>query len=374
MRVCEVILSPAIGGGEYVARALTGALASYNVDAGLVSLFSDGSWREDLVRQCNLITLDMRSTYDFRVTASIVRYLSKTRPDVVHTHHPLAAVLVHPLAKAMRVPLCVQTIHVVMDQFRLQRRTTRHGSLANLRYRTAYLLADPFTDSYVAVADAVAAEFRQLVHCKGQRLAVVHNGIPVSSYRVTRSAPRRATNVLTLARISPEKGLHFLLRAAALVVKTHAEVRFRIAGAPNPGQQWYFDALVQMLDDLALRQHVSFVGPVSDVRPLLEEADLFVLPSLAEGLPISVLEAMAAGVPVVATDVGGTREILLPDAGLLVPPASCEKLAQAISTVISDRQVWLSLRAAAATRVTSFHVSHMASQYLRLFTDGTLVH
>jgi glycosyltransferase involved in cell wall biosynthesis len=134
--------------------------------------------------------------------------------------------------------------------------------------------------------------------------------------------------VLTLARLDPQKGLPYLLRAAAML----PDVSFIVAGegADRP-------SLERDARDLGVSDRVAFVGFRTDTRALLARADVVVLPSLNEGLPLAVLEAMAAARPVVATAVGGTPEIVHDrETGLLVPPADPEALARAIGELLAD--------------------------------------
>jgi glycosyltransferase involved in cell wall biosynthesis len=149
--------------------------------------------------------------------------------------------------------------------------------------------------------------------------------------------------VLTMARLDAAKGLGHLLGAAAQV----PEALFVVAGeGPLRG------VLEARARQLELDGRFRFLGQRWDVPGLLGAADLFVLPSLSEGLPLTVLEAMAAGTPVVATDVGGTSEALVHgETGLLVPPADAAALAGAIRTLLADRGRAERLAAAARVRI-----------------------
>jgi glycosyltransferase involved in cell wall biosynthesis len=148
--------------------------------------------------------------------------------------------------------------------------------------------------------------------------------------------------VLTLARLDKQKGLHYLLEAAALI----PEAMFVLAGE-GPERP----ALEAQTRALGLNHRVVFLGYRDDVGDLLASCDLFVLPSLFEGLPLSVLEAMAAGKPVVATAIGGTDEAIVHgETGLLVHPADPVALARAIRTAVSDPVLSQRLGAAGRAR------------------------
>jgi len=140
--------------------------------------------------------------------------------------------------------------------------------------------------------------------------------------------PAVPQTVLTVARLDPQKGLHDLVAAAALV----PEARVMVVGE-GPERR----ALETRIAHLGLGDRVHLLGFRSDVPDLLAGSDLFVLPSLFEGLPLSILEAMAAGKPVVATAIGGNDEAVVDGAtGLLVPPGDPRALADAIRALLRD--------------------------------------
>jgi glycosyltransferase involved in cell wall biosynthesis len=185
---------------------------------------------------------------------------------------------------------------------------------------------------YVAVSAAVADDIARQLRVPRDRIRVVPNGVatdePVLSPSPNAAAPRSPT-VLTLARLDPQKGLPYLLRAAAML----PGVSFIVAGEGTERA-----SLEREARDLGVSDRVAFIGFRTDTAALLARADVVVLPSLNEGLPLAVLEAMAAARPVVATAVGGTPEIVHDrETGLLVPPADPAALARAIGELLADR-------------------------------------
>jgi hypothetical protein len=164
--------------------------------------------------------------------------------------------------------------------------------------------------------------------------------------------------ILTVARLDKQKGLNYLLEAAALI----PEAMFVLAGE-GPERP----ALEAHTRALSLNNRVVFLGYRADIDDLLASCDLFVLPSLFEGLPLSVLEAMAAGKPVVATAIGGTDETIIHgETGLLVPPADPFALAGAIRTALADPSLSRRLGAAGRARV---HQQFSAESMVRRITE-----
>lgn len=137
--------------------------------------------------------------------------------------------------------------------------------------------------------------------------------------------------LLSVGRLTPQKGFEHLLKAFALVHEIHPTVALAIAG---DGRE--LEPLAAQIHSLGLDGHAFLLGQRDDVPRLLAAADIYVNSSLLEGTPVSVLEAMAVGLPIVATSVGDTSHLLEGDAGILVPPAESEKLADALIGLLSN--------------------------------------
>jgi glycosyltransferase involved in cell wall biosynthesis len=193
-------------------------------------------------------------------------------------------------------------------------------------------------DRYIAVSDEVKNRLRDDLGVAASKLSVVHNGIRLDPFDEPFDAEFRASLeqgaarpiVFTPARLHDQKGHDYLLDAAASV----PDAVFLLAG-DGPARE----RLERKAHALGIADRIRFLGHRQDVARLLIHCDLFVLPSLYEGLPLTALEAMAAGKPVIATKVGGTDEIVLNGVtGVLVPPANSEQLAAAINSLLSNPQ------------------------------------
>ena len=191
-------------------------------------------------------------------------------------------------------------------------------------------------DQYIAVSHAVALQLQQTFHVPGQKIRVIHNGIPFARFdcppdltlRAELSQGTTRPIVLTVARLDQQKGHTYLFEA----IRQVREATFVLAGS-GPEK----DALVAQACELGIQDHVKFLGDRKDIPQLLASCDLFVLPSIYEGLPLSILEAMAAGKAVVATAVGGIPEIVKDgETGVLVPSGDPVALARAIQSLLSN--------------------------------------
>jgi glycosyltransferase involved in cell wall biosynthesis len=168
--------------------------------------------------------------------------------------------------------------------------------------------------------------------------------------------------VLTVARLDEQKGHCYLLEAAAQV----PEAQFVLAG-DGPLRA----SLEAQARSLGVEDRVKFLGYRSDIADLLADCDVFVLPSLYEGLPLSILEAMSAGKPVIATHIGGTDEaVIAGETGLLVPPADSAALAAAIRSLLTDRPLAQRLATAGRARVAQeFSAAKMVQQVIAVYDE-----
>jgi glycosyltransferase involved in cell wall biosynthesis len=287
-----------------------------------------------------------------------VRDLRYERPSVFHAHlnWPMACKFGLLAAALARVPAVVATEQLFVDY---------RFPLKSLVYVLQHVIANG-VDQYIAVSDHVARRLLQSFALSAPKLCVVPNSVFVAPLVRPINAELRAkligTNarhfILTVARLDKQKGLNYLLEAAALV----PEAMFVVAGE-GPERP----ALEAQTRALGLSNRVVFLGYRADVDDLLASCDLFVLPSLFEGLPLSVLEAMAAGKAVVATAIGGTDETIIHgETGLLVPPADPAALASAIRTALADPILSRRLGAAGRARV---HQQFSAESMVRRITE-----
>jgi glycosyltransferase involved in cell wall biosynthesis len=293
-------------------------------------------------------------------TARFASILRRDRPAIFHAHltWPLACKYGLIAALVSGVPAVLATAQLFVD--------VPYDRSARLQQR---LLASRL-GCYIAVSGQVARRLRAAFGVPERKLRVIHNAIPAAAFdgpadpdlRTRMAGPAQRPIVLTCARLDPQKGLSTLLEAAVLV----PAAVFVIAGE---GQQQA--ALRDQAQRLGLADRAVFLGHRADVPALLASCDVFVLPSLYEGLPLAVLEAMAAGRPVVTTAVGGTDEVVCDrETGLLVPPNDPRALASAIRTLLDEPRLAARLAAAGKTRVAAqFSAERMVQSVTQTYDD-----
>lgn len=288
----------------------------------------------DVIREARVLDVPVRTVPRARGATNVLAALRLARAlpgggHLFHAHLTWAlgcswAILT---ARAVGLPI-VATVQLFMPG--------PHVSLS----RTTARLIPRLVDRYVAVSAGIATALQSGLRVPSERIAVVPNGIPHRPWTAQeREARRRSSRarvfgaesrpiVLVVARLERQKGHTTLLRAAVDV----PGVVFAFAGSGSEQA-----ALEREATALGVTDRVLFLEHRTDVPDLLAAADVFVLPSSNEGLPLALLEATAAGIPIVASDIGGNRDIVTDgETGLLVPLGDANALAGAINRLVQD--------------------------------------
>lgn len=217
-------------------------------------------------------------------------------------------------------------------------------------------------DALTAVSTTVAARVRELAGAEPARLCVIPNGVDDEFWGAMAQgrSPRAPRTVISVGRLDPVKGHDILLRAFAQVLEHVPGARLVIVGDGG-----YRPVLERLAAELGVDDSVEFTGDLDAgaVRDRLADAGVFVLPSRSEGLPLALIEAMAAGLPAVATAVGGVPEIVTPGTGLLVQPEDPVRLASTLSHVLLDGEAGAELAKQARPRAREFSARAADAQY-----------
>lgn len=281
----------------------------------------------------------------------LARLFRELGADVVHTHNTPALIYAGPAVKLTRVG---RVIH------------TRHGQGFGAKRREVALfrLVTLTADRVVCVSHDSAAITRK-EGIAPRRIRTLLNGIDTTRFRAAN--PEDNNPVLAVGRFSPEKDFANLIQAAALAVRADPTFRLDIAG-----DGVCMPDIRQRVSDLKLDGVVRLLGQVGDIPTLLSRACCFTLASLTEGISLTILEAMAARLPVVATRVGGNPEVVADgETGLLVPPADPAALARALLELWRDPDRRRSMGDAGRARVeTHFDVRQMVAEYEKLYLEG----
>lgn len=331
LRVSHVIHSLGPGGAENVLVELAAAAPSAGIRLQVIGLSPvDRPVHAQSLRELGVpvVELDL-PRWDPRAVPGTVAALRSFRPHVVHTHLKHADLVGAMAGSLLRLPV-VSTLHVVED--------APAGALARHK-RTAGLVVRRRTAARTLALSTRQREWYEELTGTDRGLVVLPNGVadPGVADADRRAAVRNELGavdgrplVVTASLMRPEKGHALLLDA---VSQLPAELRPVVALAGDGPLRGSLEARADA--DPRLRDRVRFLGYRDDVPTLLTAADLVLHPSLADALPTTVMQALAVGVPVLATDVGGIPDIVGTDAGVLVPPEP-GAMAAALTRLLAD--------------------------------------
>jgi glycosyltransferase involved in cell wall biosynthesis len=360
MRIVHVVLSLEVGGQERLILALSRALAARGHDVQVIALTPGGTLAPDFGSIPVHVCAKNAARFDPWLVARLARLFrglfSGARPDVVHTHN--AGPLIYA-ATAARLARVATVVH------------TKHGDATYARGAAALARAAAKTVSaFVAVSEATAVAARQRERPRPRTLRVVPNGIPLADFARDPSArariraelgiPMDAVVIGTVGRLVAEKDYPLLVRAAAPLLG--AKTRLVVVGE-GPER----DAVAAA----SASPHVTLTGYRSDVAAFFSAFDVFALSSRTEGLPLVVPEAMASGLPVVATRVGGLPGVVPDAVGALVPPGDEEALRGALAAFVEDAESRAARgRAARDYAQARFSLDRMCADYEAIYGGG----
>lgn len=361
-RVALVIGQLGLGGTERQVVLLADGLTRRGYQVSVVCLFEGGPRESELASAgVPVFRLGLRRWRASGMSAignlfallGYVRLLRRLRVDVVHAFLYHSYVITPVCARLARVPVVV----------------AGRRSLGNFKGGSRLLLliervATSITDLVIANSAAVAADARREERLAERKLVVVPNALADSAFETLVPCDLHTSRqvVMCVANLKWYKGHTFLLAAMAQAQERGAALTLVLVGE-GPSRP----ELEQLARDLNL--DVRFLGARTDVPSLLPAADIVVLPSLEEGMSNAVLEAMAAGRPVIATDVGGNSEAL-GTAGLLVPPGDPHALAECLLTLSASPSMRCDLGARGRARAQElFSVDRMVDRHVELYEE-----
>jgi glycosyltransferase involved in cell wall biosynthesis len=317
-----------------------------------------GELRQRAAEGLELVALAPRMEMDLSAAWRLSRIIKELKPDIVHAHDP------HGVAMAaLALSMSTQLVKPPLIASRRVDFQLRGNSLSRWKYRQV--------DCFICASEAI----RQMLIADGvpaARAITVHEGIdlerlqsaPVVNLHEELWLPHHAPLVGNVAALVPHKGQKHLVDAASIVVRQVPDARFIIAGEGE-----LRPSLERQIKDHHLEKHVFLTGFRPDVLSLHRAFDIFVMSSVTEGLGTSLLDAMAAGKPVVATRAGGIPEVVVDgETGILVQVRDAEQLAAAIAKLLQDERLRRRMGEAGLKRAQlRFSSERMVKDTLRVY-------
>ena len=365
MKILHLISSSGFYGAEAVVLNLLTKLRDDGQESHLICLKNAGLLDPELLTRAKekgipAHVISCKIKFDLAAIRQIKKYISDNGMQIIHGHGYKSDLYGILAARSLKIPFV----------------STLHGWTAENGKVRIYGLIDRFViryaDHVVSVSPAITKELKRL-NMDTRRISFIPNGIDIVCF----SPPRRRRHLRsheflrkkfvigTVGRLSVEKGHKYLIRALKEIMKKAPDVGMILVGdGPLKGK------LQDEVHALRLSDNVLFAGFQDDVVSMYKEMDMFVLPSLTEGVPMALLEAMAMELPVVATDVGGISFVVGKDEGLLVNAGNSEALSSAIFSLVNDPSLRVDLgKNARAKVIREFSIDACYRKYREVYEN-----
>jgi sugar transferase (PEP-CTERM/EpsH1 system associated) len=359
VRVMHIVYALRPGGMELGVVKLVNGLDPFRVQSAVCSTAPAGELRDLLAPRVRLFELQRRAGNDIALVWKLFRLFRRERPHIVHTHGWGTLLEGMAAARLASVPVVVHGEHGTLQLKRHQRWLQRRGWSA--------------ADQVLSVSSRLAERMAGDVGFEPARIRTIRNGVDLTRFNPAYRASARASLALageqfavgTVGRLVPVKDQATLLEAVALLRREGLEVALVLAGdGPLEG------ALRDRAAALGITDSIRLLGHRRDVEVVLAALDVFALSSVSEGLSNTILEAMATGLPVIATRVGGADELVEDGVtGLLVAPGSPSDMSAALRRLL-DPSARKAMGHAGRRRVEAeFALSTMVKRYEALYSE-----
>jgi len=344
------------GAEEKTLRVVYGLKDRYDFHLGYGAEFEDaqvGKLRDSGIKTRRFSLLRHYDPFSiFFSVFQMYRYMRRNHFQIVHTHSTEAGVAGRIAAYLAGVPIIIHTIHGIPF---IEGRTPYLRIFLLFWERTMSKVTTKFESN----ADIITKKFLEKGVGKDDQYITIYSGVDIEKCRDSQllnlNIPSDHFKVLMASRLAKGKGFEELIAAAKKILRQKEKIAFIIAGEGKLEQK-----IETSIYDNGLQDHFVMLGYREDLHRVMKSADLFVLPSHAEGTPRAIAEAMAAGLPVIATSVGGVSEQVDDGkTGLLIEPKNPDQLAEAILRLLNDRELRLGMGREGYKKVQSFSLNRM---------------
>jgi glycosyltransferase involved in cell wall biosynthesis len=389
LKIMQIVSNLEVGGAQEVVRTLAENLSKIG-SVSVVCTFSDGPLRKDIEalgipveilpeRRHSVISLPsfIKEIKEYRNTLKAI--VEKHQIDIIQTHILRSMDFLVLSLRKRNGPKVFWTFHNSLFDLR-EDHLHNYGWLLKPKrfsHHLLYRVGSKWVDGIVAVSqDVKTAILDTMYGIPDEKIAVICNCVDVQRYKEGFDRDEIRSDLgfeskdqvgVVVATFKRQKGHQFLLHAAAELKSKYPNFHILFVGDGELREQ-----LMNLTRDLNLEERIHFLGTRSDVPGILAASDLFILPSLWEGLPMALIEAMASELPIVATDVSGTTQVMVDGkTGILVQPRDSSQLEIAIDKMLNDPIAAKKMGEASRFRVESlFSAQKQALEYLELYENN----
>lgn len=353
-KVMQIIPNLGVAGAEIMLENLAISLESNGMEVKVVSLYNEKSPITCRLDEHNipLYYLNKKKGIDLKILFSLYKLMIAEKPDVIHTHR-YALQYTIPAAIFARIPIRIHTVHNVAEKEvgRLQRK------LHNIFYKFCKVVP-------VSISPLVKKSVEREYRLPEKQLPMIYNGINLDKCKpkdIYKESIEKIV-ILHIGRQSIQKNHIGLLEAFKIVHDNMPNTELKLIGTGE-----LRESILDKIGDLGLQDCVELLGLKDNVSPYLHNADIFVLPSLWEGMPITLIEAMATGLPIVATEVGGIPDMISNNISGLLTDTNPENIAEALLKLTRDPELREKLGRTARDTSKRFSAQQMAEAYTKLY-------
>ncbi|HEX3967561.1 MAG TPA: glycosyltransferase [Edaphobacter sp.] len=352
MKIAHVVDSMEVGGAETLVSQMCHLQREQGHETSVYAIAALGAVGERMQSE----GFDVRANLGRHLidsTRTFFRIFRDSRPDVVHLHNPTPTIYAGPAARAAGVSSIV---------------STRHSLVAPPRHfvmERKYAIAARFCDWIVGICDATTNNIKDARSAPPNKIVRVYNGTsPVERLPQEQRLSKLGFTLLYVGRQEAVKNHEMLLQAFRGALPIIPDLQLWMVGDGSERSR-----LEELVAQLEIQEHVRFWGQRLDVTPFFASADVFIMSSVSEGLPMSLLQAFSAGLPAIVTDVGGMGEVVrLAEAGVTVPTRDAQAMTAAIVSLAGDpgARAEFSMKAEQAFRA-HFTLQEMTAAYMKLY-------
>ena len=355
MKILQVIPYFCFGGAETMCENLTYALAGLGHCVTVVSLYNEQTpiarrMEENGVR---IRYLDKKLGLDLSMIPKLMKIMKEEKPDVVHTHLNVTKYVV-PAARLCGIRRCVHTVHNVAQE---EAENSQQKMVNTLSFKLGWSVP-------VALSPEVKRTIVSFYGLPEEKIPMIYNGVDLNRcLPKTNYALPETVQLLHIGRFNHQKNHRGLLDAFRRILEKQPNCCLNLLGDGE-----LLEETQSYAARLGIRDKVVFHGSQTDVHPYLHDADVFLLPSSFEGMPMTIIEAMGTGLPIVASAVGGVPDMLENDVSGILVPCEPEAVAQAVLRLLDDEAFRRRLGTNARQASQMFGAEHMAQCYSDLYT------
>ncbi len=353
MKILQVIPYFCFGGAETMCENLTYALRNLGHEVTVVCLFDRPTPISRRMEEAGIPIhfLDKKLGLDLSMVPKLTKLMKTLRPDVVHTHLDVIKYAA-AAARLAGVPKCIHTVHNVAEK-------EAEGRVQKCINGTYFRLGWSVP---VALSPEVRKTVSDFYGLDLEKIPMVYNGVDLSRCIPKESYEAEKLKLVHVGRFNAQKNHAGLLWAFRQVVDRIPDAQLHLLGEGELLEQT--QALAR---ELGLEKNIRFLGSQSNIYPHLHEADIFLLPSLYEGMPMTIIEAMGTGLPIVATRVGGVPDMIRDRESGLLTLCDPEEVSSAILELAASQALRRKLGETARQESQRFSAAYMAREYARIY-------